>query len=158
MKNRKWIESELLCDWGFREPFEHVFGIFTGRLSQTSYRDSNIVREILSSVTNWGAPSDIFTIVCGDHRGVWFYAGWHDQASLHVGTVVAADIRMLPQMSSQIEIDPIDECGDSMIGYASIERDWILTLDVSPERRVFTVSLRPNFEEDIDHAKKLLGL
>ena len=51
-------------------------------------------REIEACETRFGSVYRIVSELLAGKRGLWFYAGWIDQAVLHVGKVEVGDERL----------------------------------------------------------------
>lgn len=148
-KTRRWIERELLSDSGVRFAFEHEIQLHASSISLQAYNDHCLADELANCNTKWGSLAEIISKLLAGGRGLWFYAGWVDQAVLQVGKVQTADGRYLPTMLQQFDKDQIEQGGDMLIGLAALQDDWIFFLEVSPQNSKFTACLRSNHEKDI---------
>jgi len=123
-----------------------------------AHRTKSIVSEIKAAPTEWGAITEVFSQLVPYDRGWWFYAGWVDQASLHVGRTLVGDVRLAPSMLRQFDLDQVGECGDMIVGFVPNDEDLMLAIEVSAERGRFTISLRSRDEEGLTQPKRTLGL
>ncbi|MBN1908671.1 MAG: hypothetical protein JW818_02940 [Pirellulales bacterium] len=159
VKNRIWVERELLLVWGHPgAPYEHELELHVGRIPPGAYDDRSIVPVIEQSKTRWGSLQQLFSRLFAGKRGLWFYGGWIDQAALHVGKVISGDERLLQTMLNQIDKDQVDQCGDMLVGFAPNEEDWLFVVEVSAERQQFVVRLKANSPEQLQVAENMLDL
>lgn len=157
VKTRRWIEHELLCDSGLRREFGHQIELHVGSLSSGAYGGRSISREIEACETRYGPLSRMVSELLAAKRGLWFYAGWIDQAVLHVGKVEVGDARLFGSMLRQIDKDQVDQGGDMMIGFAPNEEDWLFVVEVSPQDDQFVIAVKTNAEEQIESVRAALG-
>ena len=157
VKNRTWIERELLPAWGHPgAPYEHELELHVGSLPPGAYADRSIVPVIERSETGWGSIQQLLSRLSSGKRGLWFYGGWADQAALHVGKVVPGDERLFQTMLNQIDEDQVDQSGDMLVGFASSEKDWLFVVEVSPDNQRFVVRFRANSLRQLQAAKNVL--
>ena len=149
-KTRRWIECELLGDGGLRIQFEHRLDLHTGVLSSEAYANRVVASEIQHCETQWGRLEQMVSELLSWKRGIWFYAGWVDQAALYVGKVLGGDNRLFASMLREIDTDQTDQGGDMMLGFVADDEDWLFVLDVSPQNGKFVVGVRSNSKKDIE--------
>ncbi len=149
-KTRSWIERELLSDGGLRKQFEHRLDLHVGMVSGDAYANRFISREIECCETRWGPVRQVVSDLLRWKRGLWFYAGWIDQAALHVGKVLTGDERLFESMLRQIDTDQVDQGGDMILGFAPDEDDWLFVVDVSPQDDRFIVRVRTDSKDGIE--------
>lgn len=149
VKSRTWIEQELLSDSGLRKQFAHELELCRGTFTAAAYLQGSLACEIESCETNYGSLSQLVAKLLATKCGLWFYAGWIDQAVLHIGKVVAGDMRLFATMLSQIDKDQVDQGGDMMVGFAPADEDWLFLIEICPQDEQFIVTLRSDAEEDI---------
>ena len=140
MKDVCWIHTELNQS---TEPFasfppaSRVLPLTTlvhhlpiaAQLAQTSVQGG----------TRWG---DVVMQYLGGDVGLWFHAGWHDQASLEVFDVKTGDVRLIQHMLQKLDDRQPEQNGDMILGFASFLDDWVLLLHVSRERRSCYAEIR----------------
>lgn len=154
--SEKWISSELLCDSGLRYEFAHTELVHEGALARTTQSDLSTVKDLDRSRTEWGSVSDLLGLVIKDLVGVWFYAGWIDQAVLHIGMIVDGGSERVPEILTQFDADEVDQSGDMMVGFLPTDRSFLLAIEVSPDDMAFSVSMRTDSLACIDALRRQL--
>ena len=156
--DRAWVSEKLLGDAGFRIEYLHTIEIHVGPLSRHAYRDRRIAMEVGQSVTQWGNTAELLARICSSVVGLWFYAGWVDQAVLHVGRVERGGPDLISTMLSQFDDDRVDQGGDMLVGFMPTEKDWLLAIQVSPDDDRFIVSAYTDSDDHLIHVRTVLGL
>ena len=91
-------------------------------------------------------------------RGLWFYAGWIDQAVLHVGMVRNGGTELFSELILQIDDDQVDQGGDMFVCFYPVEEDWLFCVDVEPDRHGFSIKIRTKSDTSAQTIKELLQL
>jgi len=150
--DENWIREHLLSESGFRRTFAQEIQLFQGLLSQNAYRSRSIAREISAATTRRGSVEDLIRLLLRDAIGHWLYAGWHDQAVLHVGLVRRGDSELCRTMLAQIDHDQVDQSGDMLVAFIQEDSGSVLTIEVSPDDSIFTIRLRTDSEPEAKRA------
>ncbi len=139
--NGDWIRQNLLSDSGFKRRFAHEIQLFKGPLSQSAYESRNISTEIAATATSRGSVEDLMNLLLRDATGHWLYAGWIDQAVLHIGPVRRGGMNLFATMLAEIDRDQVDQSGDMLVAFIQQGRESVLTIEASPDHSLFTIRL-----------------
>ena len=148
--------SELVFDeHGLPRGFLHELRLARAQLSADAYLTGAMSARILAWSTAKGSLRDLTHELLGSQPGDWFYAGWHDQAALHVGAIRRGGVECLEGMVEQLDADRIQEGGDSMVGFLPADRSWLFSVDVSPEDGEFTVWMRTDAGDGLRSVQRI---
>ena len=145
--------QDLLSDFGFKRTFAHELQLFTGPLTPGAYDSRTIAREIAATATPQGTVEALVRSLVHGEPGYWLYAGWIDQAILHVGAVRPGEMEYFGTMLAQIDDDQVDQGGDMLVAFVRQDHDWVLTIEASPEDSVFEIRLRTDHESEATRAR-----
>lgn len=148
--------EEILSDSGFKQTFAYELVLFRGPLSASAYGTRTIAREIAGTSTPLGSVEALVGALLRGEPGCWLYAGWIDQAVLHLGAVRPGDMGHFESMLAQIDDDQVDQSGDMLVAFVHRARDWVLSIEVSPDDSVFEIRLRTNTESEVKRARALV--
>lgn len=90
-------------------------------------------------------------------QGLWFYAGWIDQAVLHVELVRKGGGECLGAMYGRMESHPIEEGGDMLVGFWFEAEAILLELALSQDKGTFSVDLAAPSEGRLKAAMQRLA-
>lgn len=138
--------------------FTHQVQLSTNPLPPDAFLSGTISAHISSSPTPLGGIENLVQALLRESTGDWFYAGWIDQAVLHVGSCRTGGAELLSSMLRQIDDDPVDQSGDMLVGFVRQDRDWFLAIEASPDDSSFTVVLYTDSDHDADLARIVAGL
>jgi hypothetical protein len=151
-----WL-GKTLDDSGVTREYPHLVQLFSGALSEGAYLSRSIAKEIRAADTPAGTLVELIGQLVEGRRGHWFYAGWIDQAVLHVGAIRSGDASLVGPMLSEIDRDQVDQGGDMLIGFVPDGRSSFVTVEASPEVSRFCVRLRTECKILADRARLIAG-
>ena len=139
---------------GFRKEYRHSIILHRNPLS----RESRNSPEIQSCSTRWGNPHQLLELLARNRVGTWFYAGWIDQAALHVGTVCTGGTELFSELFGQIDDDRVDQIGDMLVGFNPLGDDWLFCIETENFVNGFSISVRTNSDSFTRTIKELVQL
>ena len=139
MKNAFWIAVELDARGGPFASWDQIvlLGTQTVRL-----REGTIAEQVRHVACGSVTLAETVARAVSGEVGIWFHAGWIDQAVLDLSPVVKGDVRAAGRCFELLDRHPADQNGDMVVGFASLELDWVIYAQVSRERHRVTLSLR----------------
>jgi hypothetical protein len=139
VKDAAWISAELDSQFG---PFKS----YQRRLVLGELHALNIQNSLAEQVSRveYGletAGTAIAQLISWE-VGLWFYGGWHDQATWFMARTTKGDARLLASYLALLDELPADQNGDTILGFASLKMQWAVTIQVSRERHWVEIVLR----------------
>lgn len=155
--DKHWVCTNLLDDAGLTRKFAHRVQMSAGQLPPDAYRSRTISEHISSSPTRLGRLEHLVQTLLHGATGDWLYAGWIDQAVLHVGMCLPGGTDLLTSMLRQFDDDQVDQGGDMLVGFLPSDRNSFLTIEVSPDDNRFTVVLYTDSEPEAARVRSVAG-
>lgn len=139
MKNASWIFAELDQRGGPFASWDHVTLLCT----QTVHlREGSMAEQVRNVSCGSVTLAEAVARVVGSEVGIWFHGGWIDQAVLDLSPVIKDDIRALGKCFELLDRNPADQNGDMIVGFVSLQKDWVIFVEVSRELHRVNMSLR----------------
>lgn len=148
----RWLETELFNDWSIAHEFKHVVPLCELNLTSETLRNGDISHLLRGLRSEHGNLDVTLHSAFQQFPGVvWFYGGWIDQAVFTLRCVRGGSLRLLWEISSLIDSDPIEEAGDAVIGCSDWQHQLVFLVEVSCEARTLKLSLRTDSSETHKH-------
>jgi hypothetical protein len=153
--DEEWLLENFFTDDGFIRDFAHDVLLVRGSLARNAYRSRTIAKEMVAMPIPQGSVEELMRMLFKGEEGHWFYAGWIDQAVLHIGKIRSGDIEDFGIMITQMDLDQVDQSGDMVVAFIAEDGESIATIEVCPDDSTFEVHLRTDQQKKAREASRL---